>query len=289
MRNKVELAPVNSNNFLRWYPNETPTLANSTFNVGLHNGYTYKWRTFNDILPILVGDTLTFYTNFDSTSFLDGKFIKVVESDTCGSYTVINDATKYVVSATSWGINNAKIALNIPVTNLTNNVDFRLAIVDGSDTISYISNNFNVRQSTVKNINNTHLISFYSKSNVYNYEWANFDETTDDFYQIRVPSSKIGISYPSEKEVYKEATTGKPRVTRAVNNKEYQFEIYYNTEELHDAVSTVTNFRYFAVNGNQYIVTEYEVSFEKNLNIFKGNLTMKDVEFGKRINICVAS
>jgi len=286
MRNKVQIAPVNSNNFLRWYPNVTATIDNSTFSVGVHNGYTYKWRTFNDMLPVLVGDTLTFYTNFDSTTFLDSKFIKVVESDTCGSYTVINDATQYSLTVTSWGTNNAKIVLTIPDTNLTNNKDFRLAIVDGVDAISYVSNNFNVRQRTAKNINNTHLISFYSKSNVYNYDWAIFDELVDDFYTIRVGSSKVGVSYGSEKDIYREATTGKPRVTRSINSKEYQFEIYYNTEELHDAISTVSNFRYFAVNGNQYIVSEFEVSFERNFNLFKGILTMKDVAFDKRINIC---
>ena len=288
MRNKVQLAPVNTNNFLRWYPNVTPTIDNSTFSTGLHNGYTYKWRIFNDVLPVLVGDTLTFYTNFDNTSFLDSKSIKVVESDTCGNYTVINDATKYVVASSGWGTNNAKITLTIPVTNTTNNHDFRLAIVDGVDAISYVSNNFNLRQKTAKNINNTHLVSFYSLSNVYNYEWQDFDPLVDDLYKIRVPSSKVGVEYPSEKDVYREATTGRPRVTRAINNKQYQFEIYYNTEELHDAISTVSNFRYFAINDREYIVDSYEINFERNLNVFKGILTLRDVEFDKRINVCVS-
>ena len=287
MAYKLKVAPVNSNNFLRWYPNVTPTIANSDLSNGLHNSYTYKWRTQPDLIPVLVGDTLTMYTNFDSTTYLTGKFVKVVEESSCGVYTVINDVAKYDITATAWGTNNAKIVLTIPVTNTDNNKKIRLAIVDGVDAVEYVSNYFLVGQLTSKNINNTHLISFYSKSNIYNYEWAGFDELVDAFYQIRVSSSIVGISYPSEKEIYTEATTGKPRVTRAVNNKTYNFEIYYSVEELHDAVSTVSNFRYFGINGKQYIVEEYEVEFVRNLNIFKGIMTIKDVEYDRRINTCV--
>lgn len=620
MAYKLKVAPVNSNNFLRWYPNVTPTVQNSTLNSGLHNGYSYKWRPQPDLIPVLVGDTLTMYTNFDNTTYLAGKNVKVVEESSCGVYTVIEDVTKYAITATARGLNNAKIVLTIPVTNTDNNKKIRLAIagtaisenyvkstkiaesivgdirktitlasgkllaigdftvvgqaynhavvfnIDGTiDTtydfgvgfddalmdaveqsdgkivfigfflnykgtavpqmarvnadgsldatlvsgiasnsfvylleidglgniyiggsgfiygtsgtferlyktdsvgnrevaytpsiptslgalkiqadnklllgllgqngvrrinldgttdgtftstlsgvaevngidldasgniyvsganlkltnqlfaklastgtqdnafltllgtgasriyvngttvtivssgtvrdldlvgalitdynlsgttitnfntlgsikfvtgnsvsynggtasnafsleleviadITYVSNYFLVGQLTTKNINNTHLISFYSKSNIYNYDWAGFDELVDAFYQIRVSSSIVGISYPSEKEIYTEATTGKPRVTRAVNNKSYNFEIYYNVEELHDAVSTVSNFRYFGINGKQYIVEEYEVEFVRNLNIWKGVMTIKDVAFDRRINTCV--
>lgn len=287
MTYKLKVAPINANNFLRWYPNQTPTVANSTLANGLHNGYLYKWRSQPDLMPVLVGDTLTMYTNFDTDTYLAGKQVKVVEEASCGSYTVINDATKYDISSTGWGINNAKIILTIPVTNTNNNKKIRLAIVDGVDTVEYVSNNFLVGQFTTKNINNTHLISFYNKSNIYNYEWADFDESVDDYYQIRVSSSIVGVTYPSEKEIYTEATTGRPRVTRAVNNKQYNFEIYYNVEELHDAISTVSNFKYFGINGKAYIVEDYEVEFLRNLNIFKGVMTIKDVEFDRRVTSCL--
>jgi len=286
MENKLKIAPVNSNNFLRWYPNVTATVANSTFVNGLHNGYTYKWRAQPDLLPLLVGDTLTMYTNFDVDTYLSGKFIKVVEEVSCGVYVVINDVTKYALTVTAWGTNNAKVVLNVPVTNLENNKKVRLAIVDGLDAVEYVSNYFMVSQLTAKNINNTHLISFYNKSTIYNYEWAEYNELVDTPYTIRVASSVIGISYPSEKTIYREATTGKPRVTRATNNKQYNFEIYYATEELHDAISTVSNFKYFGINSKEYIVEEYEVEFLRNLNIYKGTMTIKDVNYDRRITVC---
>lgn len=618
MANKLQIAPVNANNLLRWYPNTTPSVDNSTFVTGIHNGYLYKWRTFSDYLPILTEDTLTLYTNFDTDTYLEGNQIKVVEESSCGSYTVINDALQYDITGTAWGLRNAKITLTVPTTNIKTNHNFRLAIVgegtaeeysfsdklsntsgirkvvklstgnfilvgsgfeyftginnvavidtagnqvagysfgtgfnndvndvvelaDGSlifvgnftsyngtsinriiktsstgvydatfnvgtgadglvsfvvkdstgnvyvgspssffyngsgtaqniyklssvgvrdagyvpssitprdvkvtsddklvvalsgpsngvrrlntdsttdgtfssglgigatvDTLAidgtgkiyvggsfgfpsapinlarlnsdgsldgtfsptitgdvktisldganvivggtslgavlntsgttleeftvtstinillaygtgylvgslgtvtingttrsfgeleqvvtenvlYVSNYFTLFSRTAKNINNTHLISFYNKSNVYNYEWSDFDETVDDFYQVRLASSMIEISYPSEKEIYQEATTGRPRVTRATNNKQITFEVYFNTEELHDGLSTVSNFRYFGVNGRKYIVESYEPSVAPNFNLFKASMTLKDVEFDRRINIC---
>lgn len=284
----IKIAPLNKNNFLRWYPNVSETLDNSTYSNGLHNGYQYMWRTFPDQLPILVGDTLTFYTNFDSDSYLSGNTIGVVEEAACGSYTIISDTNKYQVTGTNWGARNVKISLTIPVTNTDNLKRFRLAIISGGTTVTYVSNYFVTLQKTERNINNTHLISGYHTSNIFNYEWSTFDNLSDDFYQVRIYSSKVGIEYPSDKEIYKEATTGKSRVTRATTNKQINFEIYYNVEELHDAVSTFSNFKYFGVNGDQYVVEDMETNYERNLNIFKSVLTLKDNTFNRRVNTCLS-
>ena len=618
----IKVAPLNKNNFLRWYENTTPTLANSTYTVGTHNGYFYKWKTFADQLPILVGDNLVLYTNFDSDVYFSGRTIGIVEETSCGSYSIISDPLKYDLTTSNWGLNNLKIELSIPATNTENLTNFRLAILgdsvevgfetsdkftgttgtiygikklstgnyiiygntitldgvtrnihivniagervtagytfssfdgtvrnfveqpdgklifvgdfsnygvnsspkvarlnsngtydatfnvgtgasenltlvdvdsvgnvyiggvfsftyNGSGTgrritklsssgvidntytsvagsplwikvvasdkllvsqdgvngirrrnadgtadatfvsglesfasvsrfdvdnsgniyvvgtnltgsekvvklssegvingsfnsvvtedlrsvrvesdgiyvsgidaayvlnsttgatledinvtgtsfnflkygtgylissspsttinvegtgsivlaevvvatetaIDYVSNYFTVLQATEKNINNTHLLSFYHTSNIYDFEWAGFDSVVDDYYTLRVPSSKVGVEYPSEKEIYKEATTGKPRVTRAINNKQISFEIYFNVEELQDAVSTFTNFRYFGVNGDQYIVEAMETEYNKNFNLFKSLLTLKDVQFDRRVNTCLS-
>jgi hypothetical protein len=281
----IKIAPLNKNNFLRWYENTTPTLANSNYTTGIHNGYFYKWRTFADQLPILVGDSLIFYTNFDSDVYFSGKTIGIVEETSCGSYSIISDPLKYDLTTSNWGSNNLKIELSIPNSNTENLTNFRLAIIDGT-TVDYVSNYFTVLQATEKNINNTHLLSFYHTSNIYNFEWSGFDSVADDYYIVRVPSSKIGVEYPSEREIYKEATTGKPRVTRAINNKQISFEIYFNVEELQDAISTFTNFRYFGINGDQYIMEALETDYNKNFNLFKSVLTLKDVEFDKRVNVC---
>lgn len=279
-------APINANNFIRWYQNTATTLANSTYSNGIHNGYLLRWREQADYLPVLVGDTLTFYTNFNSDAFLSGNSIKVVTEDSCGSYTVVNDATRYDIDSESWGTNNAKITFTIPVTNTDNDRRVRMAIVDGTDTVLYISNYLLIRQVTEKNINNTHLFTFYHNSDIYDYNWSNYVVATDTPYTVRLASSKIGISYPQEKEIYQEATTGRPRVTRAINNKQVNLEIYYNIEELHDAIATFSSFKSMEINGDPYIVEEIEPEYQRNLNIFKTTLTIKDVNFSRRVNVC---
>lgn len=153
--------------------------------------------------------------------------------------------------------------------------------------ITYITNCLIVKQLTEKNINNTHLIKFYHNNNIYNYEWGIYDVATGTPYTVRVPSSIKDVSYPVEKTVYKSATSGRSRVTRAVNEKKYNFEIYYGQETTHDAIAIIASLKYFEINTRQYIVDgEYSVEFEQNLNIYKGVLSLIDVAFGARINTC---
>ena len=277
----IKAPPINENNLLRWYNNTTPTLSTSQYVEGVHNGYLYKWRNHSDPLPILVNDTLTFYTNFDS-DIVGANTIKVAIDGV-----VINDVTKYVVSSSVWGSNNNKITLTIPATNTANNKVINLVIVDGIDTILYKSNCLIVKQYTEKNINNTHLLKFYHNNNIYDYEWGIYDVMVDTPYTVRVPSSIKDVSYPVEKTIYKSATSGRSRVTRAVNEKKYNFEIYYGQEATHDSIAIIASLKYFEINNKQYIVDgEYSVEFEQNLNIYKGVLSLIDVAFGARINTC---
>jgi hypothetical protein len=150
-----------------------------------------------------------------------------------------------------------------------------------------ISNLFVVVQRNLKNLNNTHLISVSTLSNIYNYEWSIFDESVDDRYTVRVLSSKVGVEYQKDSEIYKEATTGRPRVTRATVNKNISFEIYYGSEDLHDVISIFSSFRDFKINNDPYVCEEVEAAYERIHNLFKATLKLRDVNFSSRINKCI--
>lgn len=274
---------LNTDNFLRFYPPTTPTLNTSQYYNGLVNGYEYRWRTFDIPLPIIVGDTFHLYTNFESSLFDDStQSIRAVEGTS-----VINDSTKYQISTTQIGLENWLITLTIPQTNTLEKV-FNLAIVNNSNnSIVYKSNCFKVLKATEKNINNTHLISFRHRTNVFNYEWGALD-VSDPNYTVRIPSSILEFSYPKEDAVYKSATSGKPRKTRTVLSKAYQFETYYLTEEAHDAVNLAVNYDNFYINGDEFIADgAYEVDFQQLTNIHKGTINLLLKRYGTRINNCV--
>lgn len=275
----IQNLPENRYNFLRFYPEIDPQIASSQYSEGLHNGYLYRWRKQKDFLPVLVNDTLTFYTNF-ATDLIGANNVRILEGDT-----IINNVAKYDLTVTSFGTENSVITLTIPPTNSSNNVIFNVGIVNGS-TILYRSNCFILKQLTESNINNTHLISFYNASSVYNYEWANYNVLLDTPYTIRIPSSIKELSYGKEQTVYTSATTGTSRVTRATTSKNYQFETYYNNEDFHDAFNVVSSFKYFAVNGKEFICEEYGIEYQQNMNIFKGVANLRDVEYGRRVNTC---
>lgn len=271
--------PENKYNFLRFYPESNPTVDTSQYVEGLHNGYLYRWRTHADLLPVLTEDELVFYTNF-STDIIGNDSIKVLEGNT-----IINNVALYDITKTSFGDSNVKIELTIPSTNTKNNQVFSIGIVDGDD-ILYRSNCFILKSRTEKNINNTHLLKFYNTSNIYGYEWGSYDVETDTPYTVRISSSIKDLSYEKDQTIYRSATSGVSRVTRAITSKTYQFETYYNNEDFHDAFSIVSSFRNFKINDEEYICEEYSVDYQANLNIFKGVATLRDVEYGRRINVC---
>lgn len=269
----------NRYNFLRFYPNISPSVDTSQYVEGLHNGYLYRWRAHADFLPILTEDELVFYTNF-STDLVGTNSVRVLEGDT-----IINDSALYDISVTPFGDNNSKIELTIPITNTKNNQVFSIGIVDDDD-ILYKSNCFILRSRTEKNINNTHLIEFYNNSNIYGYEWDAFDIDTDLPYTIRVASSIKDLSYEKDQTIYRSATSGVSRVTRATTSKTYQLETYYSNEDFHDAFAIASSFKNFVINNKEYICEEYKTEYQSNLNIFKGVASLKDVEYGRRINVC---
>jgi len=156
----LQNVPVNQNNLVRWYSTDTPTIETSQYETGLHNGYLNRWRPQPALLPVLVGDTLTIYTNFDS-DIVGANTFKIAENNV-----VIDDVSLYDLVATPWGVNNYVITLTIPETNLRNDIKFNIVIVDVEDDIVYESNCFLIRQLTEQNINNTHLIKFYHNNDV---------------------------------------------------------------------------------------------------------------------------
>lgn len=271
--------PENKYNFLRFYPEANPSVDTSQYVEGLHNGYLYRWRTHADMLPVLTQDTLIFYTNF-ATDIIGADSVKVLEGDT-----IINDVALYDITTTSFGDNNSKIELTIPSTNTKTNQVFSIGIVDGDD-ILYRSNCFILKSRSEKNINNTHLLKFYNTSNIYGYEWGVYDVNSDEPYTVRISSSIKDITYEKDQTVYRSATSGVSRVTRSTTSKSYQFETYYNNEDFHDAFSISSSFKSFIINDKEYICEEYSVEYQDNLNIFKGVATLRDVEYGRRINVC---
>lgn len=271
--------PENKYNFLRFYPEVNPTVDTSQYVEGLHNGYLYRWRTHADLLPVLTQDTLVLYTNF-ITNIIGINDVKILEGDT-----IIDDVVLYDITVTSFGVNNHKIELTIPSTNTKNNQVFSIGIVDGTD-ILYRSNCFILKSRTEKNINNTHLLKFYNTSNIYGYEWENYNVNTNTPYTVRISSSIKDLSYEKDQTIYRSATSGVSRVTRATTSKTYQFETYYNNEDFHDAFSIASALKSFVINDKEYICEEYSVEYQSNLNIFKGVASLKDVEYGRRINVC---
>lgn len=275
--------PINSDNFLRFFDTKEPTIVDSKYYKGLVNAYEYKWRSFNTPLPIVAGDVLNFYTNFKFKIFDDSVHsLKVVQGGT-----IINDSSKFVITSEDFGMENSIITLSVPLSNTSESV-FSIAIVNNSDNkILYESNCFKNLNRTEKNVNNTHLIKFRHNTNIFNYEWQFIGEEDPD-YTVRVPSSILEFSYPKEDAVYKSATSGKPRKTRTVLSKAFQFETYYLTQDSHDAMNLALSLNKFSINNQEFVAdSDYSVEFNQLTNIHRGSVSLLLKRYGARINKCI--
>lgn len=272
--------PINTDNFLRFFDTATPTINDTKFIKTTNNGYDYKWRQFCFPLPIAVGDNLNFYTNF-STNLVGSNSISIIVDNQ-----IVVDATKYVLSVASVGTNNKLISLSIPLASTGARQKFSLGITSGAS-ILYRSNDFYVIGRDDKSLNNTHLLKFFNDTNVFNYEWGDLDKEADPYYTVRIPSSVYEFGYPKEDTIYKSATSGKPRKTRAVLSKSVVFESYFVDEELHDAVNYALNSNNLFINKKEFVMESgYEVAFNKNSNVHKGTATLLEKNYGARLNNC---
>lgn len=281
MNTNLKNLPLTKNNFLRFYP-LTSGIGASRYSNSLYNSHLYRWRNKCAPLPILVGDILTFYTNFDNGSPLqDGDVFRIVENEN----TIITTNTDFELEVLPIGIQNYQIKITVPFSTTKPNGYIRVAVVTSLGIIRYISNPFQIRPYEEKYINNTHLFTFRHNNDIYGYEWSALSD--DDYYTLRIEASVTGISYPADEAVYKSATSGRPRKTRSVLDKAFSFGTYYNEEDFHDAFNMAVSLKEVFVNGNKVVKDgAYELEYNQIFNLNKGTVSLLDEGYSMRINRC---
>lgn len=283
MKENARVTPVNKYNFVRFYPFNSTALSQSKYANEVHNGFQYRWRNIFDPLPILKGDILTIHTNFSEEVFLSGDVFRVIE----GENTIVTGSTDYAITSEAIsGTDNYIITLSIPSSSTKlNGSIIRIGIVAGA-TIKFVSNAFEVRDYVEKHIRGTHILTFEHDNDIYNYDWTQRSEAQPP-YVVRVNSNLASIAYPSDDAVYKSSTTGKPRKTRSVIDKQIQFETYYASEDFHDAFNVAVHLKDFYVNGTKMIKDgSYEVSYNKIFNLSKGTINLLDTRYSIRVDRC---
>lgn len=273
--------PVNSNNFLRFYEVGTD-LSESKYTSMLTNGYLHRWRQTSPKLPALTGDILTFYTNFSIYPLIETDVWRIIDNED----NIITATDNHLLVVTAFGENSFKLTLTIQPTNTLDNVDRRIAIVSNTGVIKYTSNIISVRAFNERTVTNTHLLSFWHDTDIYEYEWSQ-KQDFDEPYTVRIPSSITGISYPENASIYKSATSGKPRRTRAILDKIVSFQTYYFDEEAHDAFAVASASEEFYLNGNKMIRDgDYEIGYNQIHNLSHGTSKFYDRQFSIRIDRC---
>jgi hypothetical protein len=230
----------------------------------------------------LTGDILTFYTNFSIYPLIETDVWRIIDNED----NIITSTTNHLLVVTAFGENSFKLTLTIQTTNTLDNVDRRIAIVSNTGVIKYTSNIISIRTFNERNLTNTHILSFWHDTDIYEYEWSQ-KQDFDEPYTVRIPSSITGIAYPENASIYRSATSGKPRRTRAILDKIVTFQTYYFDEEAHDAFAVASASEEFYLNGNKMIRDgDYEIGYNQIHNLSHGTSKFYDRQFSIRIDRC---
>lgn len=106
------------------------------------------------------------------------------------------------------------------------------------------------------------------------------------YQQFRLPASLIERQLESEKEVYKEVTTGKQRTFQNYVSRVLKIELYYLDQEAHEAAGLLFEHSFIQINGKRYRLKSTYKELTNVLNkTTKGEVELYDEEFSS-VNRC---
>lgn len=98
-----------------------------------------------------------------------------------------------------------------------------------------------------------------------------YDEVIGFYNQFRLIMGKVDVQPESEKEVYREATTGKRRTYQNYLDKAVKVETYYMTEEQHIAAAIMCEMDYVELNQQRYrLKSTYRIETDAISKVSKG-------------------
>jgi hypothetical protein len=267
---------VNGYNFLSWFDGNA-----STAQPDLPHAY-WKDRESCGFMPIgYPTETMSFYINTplgaNYGTFSDLKLAIVHADGTIANFTA-GILSQHMLTSPNYNIYST---FTLPV--VPDGIYYLMIyhITGGAEVLrsSYIL----VRNDKTNLDNETVYCKFRHDRFFYNIKYADLPT----FYQqFRIPMSIIERQTESDREVYNEVTTGKPRTLQSFLKRWERFETYYLDPQAHEAVSIMLEHNHVELNGNLRIIKEaYKEPNNPLSKIGKGEFTVWDADFAS-VNRC---
>jgi hypothetical protein len=269
------MSQVNTENFLRWFD---PT-ADTGIPRSLPHAY-WNDRQRCGYAPIgLPGETLSFYINtpegFTFSTFSDLRLALVkVDGDSVINGNIATLNQNFLDPPTDLFYN---IWANVTIPAAVNsNYYFRIYRNTGGTELlrsSYIR----IDNDTTKLYNTTTYVKFRHDRYFYGIKYADIPS----FYQrFRLDLNLLESQVESDKEVYKEVTTGKQRTFNNYLSRFHKVEGYYFDEEAHFAAAIMIEHDYLEMNAKRYrLKSSYKINPRLNSKLSKSEFEVYDEEF----------
>jgi hypothetical protein len=264
---------VNQNNFLIW--------DDGTGETGLGPlAYAY-WQDRDRCTTAIVavpGETMSFYLNAEEGLAL-GTFgsLKLELVNSVSGVVVNNNVaplSQHIIEGANYNV-YASFVFPAAVKGL-----YHFEITGGTNTLT--SNHFTVRNTDY--VNQTIYARFRHDRYFYGLPYA-FDDT---FYQrFRLNASLVDEQPETDREVYKEQTTGKRRVFKTDMDWIEKIETYYFSPDDHKAAAVLFEHDEIRLNDEDYVTkATYRINTERRSKISKGEVELFNQTFAS-LNRCI--
>lgn len=276
---------VNKYNFLRW-----DDLAPSTEQPAMPTPYR-RDRGGCPYMPIgYPTESLSFYINtvngFDSSSF-SGTAFSGLRLDLIDARTNLPVATgigvlqQHFLDAPTNSKYNIYSTVVLPAA-ATGVYYFRIVRVAAG--VPALQSNFVLVRNDKANLDlETAYVRFRHDRFFYN---VGYQDLPGFYQQFRIHLNIIERQLDSDKEIYKEVTTGKHRVSENYLERYYRIETYYFDDAAHEAAGVMVEHDFLEINGRPYKVRATYKENSNQLSVYsKGEFEIWDESFAS-VNRC---
>lgn len=229
--------------------------------------------------PLVVGEEITFFTNFQNPGEIPiGTDIRVYRNREGGEELT----SQFTVQTVALEGRNLYVSL-LPKSGLTEYTRVVL-VMFSSGQVTHISRGFVV----VPDFRNVFRLTVEPQPSIYfHYPYLDPGVMADFTQSLLVRGNLTEVSYPEESEIYREVTTGRPREEVKMIERRLGVETYMMDLLAHEAIAAA--FFHKGVRVNDLYVSksgEYDTGTVKDRDLSNGSLELIDLSYGHRIKAC---
>ncbi len=278
----INKRPVNSNNFITWFPvtglcSDFTSINGDALNCYYDIPTPYRQNIAQRDLvhyPVMApGEITSFYINFDkaiNSAFFSTFKLALINN----SGIVVNDIATLNQDFYADG-ETYNIWADVSNPDVPNGVYHFMIYEENSNAVFYISNQIRMIRDNYE-IDTSRLI-YRNSTDLYNFKYSDVEDFTN---KVRLRIYRKEFQGEPNLDQYRAQSTGRLRNKSSESDKYYVLETYYFDDLAHHAMIALQIHDLILINSKELITkSRYEISWDDKLYFNKGTIEMYDQDF----------